>query len=311
MKACLYTVICILIVSCSKERRSDRAGEKMQEMVIAVSEYARAHKPGFIVVPQNGPELAFQYLWQEDGINWQYLNAIDGFGVEELFYFNTYQPDAERLEMLRELVQYKPVLVSEMVQNDANISHAYQMNANEGFLCFVRDEQNYYYDYIPDTIPGENSNDIQTLGDAKNYLYLIGGSAYPTRNAFIDSIAASNFDVVIIDLFYDNQAFGANDLSRMRYKAGGGKRLILAYISIGSAENYRYYWNENWRLHHPGWIRKPYEGYGDEFWVRFWDKDWQDIVYGNDQSYMKRIIDAGFDGAYLDNVEAYYYLYFD
>jgi cysteinyl-tRNA synthetase len=45
--------------------------------------------------------------------------------------------------------------------------------------------------------------------------------------------------------------------------------------------------------------------------VKFWKDDWQEIIYGNEDSYIKKIIDAGFDGAYLDNVEAYYFLYFD
>jgi len=43
--------------------------------------------------------------------------------------------------------------------------------------------------------------------------------------------------------------------------------------------------------------------------VQFWNPEWQKIIYGNDDSYMKKILDAGFDGAYLDNVEAYYFLY--
>ena len=56
-------------------------------------------------------------------------------------------------------------------------------------------------------------------------------------------------------------------------------------------------------------LKKKYDGYTDEFWVNFWEKEWQTIIYGNDNSYMKKIITAGFDGAYLDNVEAYYFLF--
>jgi cysteinyl-tRNA synthetase len=80
-------------------------------------------------------------------------------------------------------------------------------------------------------------------------------------------------------------------------------------MSLGSAENYRYYWQTDWRLNHPSWIKKKYEGYDDEYWVEFWEKEWQDIIYGSDSSYLNKIINAGFDGVYLDNVEAYYFLY--
>lgn len=283
----------------------------MQTFIIDIADYAHSLKPEFIIIPQNGCELAFNYLWQADGINDAYLNAIDGFGIEELFYFNTYNPDLERLEMLRELVQYKPVMVSEMVNDNNNIPDAYQINANENFLCFVRDAEDYYYNYIPDTIVNPNNLDILMLSQAKNYLYLIGTDTYITKESFLSAIAATDYDVVIIDLFFGDSPLSSSDLQSIRYKANGGKRLLISYISIGSAENYRYYWQENWKLHHPDWLKKEYDGYPNEFWVKFWKQEWKDIIYGNHNSYIKKIIDAGFDGAYLDNVEAYYSLYFD
>jgi cysteinyl-tRNA synthetase len=41
--------------------------------------------------------------------------------------------------------------------------------------------------------------------------------------------------------------------------------------------------------------------------VRYWDKTWQNIIYGNNDTYLKKIIDAGFDGVYLDVVDAFEY----
>jgi len=64
-------------------------------------------------------------------------------------------------------------------------------------------------------------------------------------------------------------------------------------------------------LHIPHWLRKKYEGYGDEYYVKFWAPEWRQIIFGNDNSYLKKIIDAGFDGAFLDNVEAYYAIYYN
>jgi cysteinyl-tRNA synthetase len=40
--------------------------------------------------------------------------------------------------------------------------------------------------------------------------------------------------------------------------------------------------------------------------VRFWFPGWQDIIMYNEDSYLSRIIAAGFDGVYLDRVDAYY-----
>ncbi len=41
--------------------------------------------------------------------------------------------------------------------------------------------------------------------------------------------------------------------------------------------------------------------------VKYWDVDWQKIITGNDGLYQKKILDAGFDGAYLDIIDAFEY----
>ena len=40
-----------------------------------------------------------------------------------------------------------------------------------------------------------------------------------------------------------NDAFTAAEITALKTKANGGKRFIISYVSIGSAEKYRYYWN--------------------------------------------------------------------
>lgn len=312
MKKLLYILPLILLMSsCFKSRRSDAVGEKMQDFIIDISAYARGYDSDFIIIPQNGSELAFNYLTKEDGLKPEMMGAIDGFGIEELFYNDVYQVDEERLGFLREIVEQKPVLVSEFVGIESNVPDAWAKNAAEGFLCFPRSLNNYYYVYIPDTVYYENSNDITKLSEAQNYLYLISNDNYSTKQAFLDTIAATNFDVVLIDLFFDDTPFTSAEINSLKTKANGGQRLVISYLSIGSAENYRYYWQEDWELHNPNWLKKGYDGYEDEIWVKFWKQEWKDIIYGNDNSYMKKILDAGFDGVYLDNVEAYYFLYFD
>jgi cysteinyl-tRNA synthetase len=41
--------------------------------------------------------------------------------------------------------------------------------------------------------------------------------------------------------------------------------------------------------------------------VKYWRPEWQDILYGSREAYLDKIISAGFDGAFLDVVDAYYY----
>ena len=90
-------------------------------------------------------------------------------------------------------------------------------------------------------------------------------------------------------------------------KANGGKRLVIAYMSIGEAENYRYYWQPAWNKDKPAWMDEENPDWAGNFEVKYWEPAWQNIIYGNDSSYLKKIKDANFDGAYLDIIDAFEY----
>jgi cysteinyl-tRNA synthetase len=63
----------------------DRAalGGAMAALIARISGYAKARRPGFLIVPQNSPELR-----RYDG----YTAAIDGIAMEELFFLATDRP---------------------------------------------------------------------------------------------------------------------------------------------------------------------------------------------------------------------------
>jgi cysteinyl-tRNA synthetase len=311
MKSFVYIIfLTFLSIACSKEKRSDLAAEKMQEFVISISSYAKNIKSGFIIIPQNGIELAYNNTDPGDALNTAYLNAIDGIGVEALFYEGELIAEDERLGMLQQLKTTKKIMVAEYLNDKNYVSDALTRNYNEGFICFPRVSSNYDYKEIPDSTPHSDTSNIFSLSDAQNYLYLINTENFQSKEEMINAIAATDFDIVLIDLFFNESALTAAEISILKKKPNGARRLVIAYMNIGSAEKFRYYWKKTWGVHHPLMLKRKYEGYDDEIWVKFWKSEWQDIIYGNDDSYTKKIIDAGFDGAYLDNVEAYYFLYY-
>ena len=294
-----------------QSRKSD-PGEnaaRMQSFVKDISRYARTINPNFIIIPQNGAELAFNNAEPDKGVMASYVAAIDGIGIEELFYNGSLKIDRERLAMLRELKNSVTIMVSDFVSKDANLFDAVQRNINEGFIAFPRSSKNYDYKLIPGGSPTDvNTDTITSLTKAKNYLYLISTDEYKNKEDMITAIKVTNYDVVLIDLFFDGIPFTQDEVQQLKTKANGGTRLVICYVSIGSAEEYRYYWQPGWKKGNPPWLKKNYEGYPDEFWVEYWNPEWQDIIFSNDGSYIKKIMNAGFDGAYLDNVEAYYFL---
>lgn len=58
----IFTITITLFFYCSKEKQSEIAANKMKEFIINISNYARKFNPEFIIIPQNGIELAFRKL---------------------------------------------------------------------------------------------------------------------------------------------------------------------------------------------------------------------------------------------------------
>lgn len=124
-------------------------------------------------------------------------------------------------------------------------------------------------------------------------------------------IAASKYDLVVID---SEQFPGEREVpltreevERMKIKPDGGRRLVIAYFSVGEAENYRYYWKQEWNRQKPSWVGKENKQWGGNFLVQYWDPTWQNIIMGGPKSFADQVINSGFDGFYIDRVDAYYY----
>ncbi len=127
---------------------------------------------------------------------------------------------------------------------------------------------------------------------------------YQLQNPSFKRIAATEFDLIVSSISLAGNS--PETLKALRANSPD-KKLILAYMSIGQAETYREYWQNDWRHNPPTWLAEKDETWPDDYWVRYWTSDWQDIIYGSPDSYLDRIIALGFDGVYLDRVDAYQY----
>ncbi|RZJ72907.1 endo alpha-1,4 polygalactosaminidase [Flavobacterium sp.] len=316
----VFFLLSLLLVCCSKKekptaapreipRNELEAGLEMQKFVRQISNYAKAENKNFNIVPQNGSVLAYTNLNPKQGKNYEYIQSVDGFGVEELFYTEDGSIDSARVALLNALKNDKKVLVSEFVPDSKKIDKIVKLNNDAGFTPFIRMKSNYAYSHIPERIRNQNQDDVTNMDQVRNYLYLINPKEFENKEAYLKAISDTNFDLLIIDLFYDMEQVSKSDVARLKTKTDGGKRLVICYINIGSAEKWRYYWNKSWKVGKPSWIKKKYEGYEGEFYVEFWNPEWKGIMFRGPDSYLKKIINVGFDGAYLDNTESYHYLY--
>jgi cysteinyl-tRNA synthetase len=197
----------------------------------------------------------------------------------------------------------------------------------------------------PDGSTNENQNPPENQNDNTQG----GGDLPPIRNARLaavddyayvlqsdplldlDPVAQSAFDLVIIDYSADGGPDGEFPREQVEQLKEDGNRIVLAYMSIGEAEVWRFYFDSAWvrpdpQQHPdgpfqltdgaPSFLAEPNPNWPEAFKVRYWDPVWQEIIVsnpggnpyiGDEPSYLDRIVDAGFDGVYLDIIDAYEY----
>jgi len=128
---------------------------------------------------------------------------------------------------------------------------------------------------------------------------------YQLQNLDLTAIGNTAYDLVVMDYSSDGTEAGeftAEQITALKHSPGGEKT-VLAYMSIGEAEDYRFYWQDGWTPGNPVWLDAENPDWPGNYKVHYWDPDWQTIIF----TYTDRLLDAGFDGAYLDIIDAYEY----
>lgn len=135
---------------------------------------------------------------------------------------------------------------------------------------------------------------------------------YQLQKLDLTQLATSPFDLLVIDHAPDRaesveQMFRPAEVARLKTKADGSRRIALAYMSIGEAERYRFYWNEAWvtQASCPSWLGPVNPKWAGNYPVEYWQPQWQSLIFGSSASYADRILSAGFDGLYLDRADVY------
>jgi cysteinyl-tRNA synthetase, unknown class len=132
-----------------------------------------------------------------------------------------------------------------------------------------------------------------------------------------------SLDLMVVDYSRngaEGRAWTAAEVETIRRRPDGTARIVLAYMSVGEAENYRFYWWSHWATTPPKWLGPENPNWPGNFPVRFWHQNWSRNIIDPEPStlerlietrltwrkpYIDRIIEAGFDGVYLDRVDIY------
>ena len=150
------------------------------------------------------------------------------------------------------------------------------------------------------------------LDEAKAWMYQIQGL---DEDGAVSKLAATDYPLLVVEPTRTNtgsEDFDTKNMVRRLHETDDGKRrLVLAYIDIGEAEDYRTYWQSSWEPpteDEPGKpdfiITTDPDGWSGNYPVAYWDKRWQNIWLGSN-GLAASLAKDGFDGIYLDWVEAY------
>ncbi len=314
----LFLAAALILSSCGNDESEGDVDYKqeMRNFVQNLSYYAKGINNGFIVIPQNGQELVTDNGDTDGNPVTSYLNAIDGAGREDLFFgydeddIATPKNEKDYMLVFLDVCEENDieVLVTDYCYTHEKMDESYTKNNAKDYISFAAPEREL--NVIPDypSVPyNVNANEINSLADARNFLYLLNPENFTSKQDFISAISETNYDVIIMDFFFDEDEYTFSEIELLKTKKNGGKRLVISYMSIGEAEDYRYYWQSAWQSYPPYWLAGENPDWGGNYKVRYWVKEWQNIIYGNESSYIYKIIMAGFDGVYLDIIDAFEY----
>ena len=135
-----------------------------------------------------------------------------------------------------------------------------------------------------------------------------------SRAAAVQELTRSDRDLIVIDATYDGtKRWTKRELDAIREGKAG--RMVVCYLSVGEAEDYRTYWQAQWDadkdgvpdVNAPEFLNAENPDWEGNYKVKYWDPQWQEIILQE----VQLIIAQGFDGVYLDIIDAFEFFEYD
>ena len=259
-----------------------------------------------IIITQNGNELYFK----NGKIDSKFFAITNGTTQESLYYgdvlrFNVPTAKGLKNELLELTVPIrkngKPIFVINYGKGQKKIDFLKKEDLKTKFVSELLPSLNV--DKLYETIEDYNDEDIYSLNEVKNFLCLLNLEKFSSIDGYYQTLKNTNYDLLLIEVSYDNVFFTKEQIEGLKVKKNGGKRIVIAYLSIGEAEDYRFYWKKEWDKNKPDWIVNENENWSGNYIVEYWNPEWKKII----KEYQKKLDEIGVDGYLLDTVDTYQY----
>ena len=140
-----------------------------------------------------------------------------------------------------------------------------------------------------------------------SFAYILQADSFAkTKSAAVERLTVCKRDWIVLDAdFGGDTSWERADLDAIR--SGHAGRKVVAYISIGEAEDYRPYWRKEWgskgklTAAAPAWLGAENPEWKGNYRVKYWNAGWQKLMLALIDDAMAR----GFDGVYLDIVDGF------
>ncbi|MBM09472.1 MAG: hypothetical protein CMF69_07845 [Magnetovibrio sp.] len=293
--------------------------EEMRKFVQSISVFARSNNPNFAIVVKDGLELLVKRdIIDETRISpaRTYMRSLDGILAEGLFDNNGTNSkqnlsDRQRRLLSRADTAHKngiKVFTLDIGEGRATIDNVFARASTYGYVSLVSSNPFTDISSLP-TYPkrpfNENPNSVIALDQVKNFIVISNSQPFGREDQFTLALHGNNYDMVVVDVFHNRMPLSHRAIETLKYKKIGTKRLVLAMMDLGAAASYAYYWKNNWRQGYPEWLDMPLRGDPDRFNVKYWHPGWQQIINGDNNSYIYGLIAQGFDGVVISGVEAF------
>ncbi len=270
--------------------------DAMVKLLSNMHTYAKKKNSGFFMITNGGYNL----YAPSAGTKKSMLSAVDGVLIEDAF------TNGDKKAM-------QAALKEGLAAGKKALSIEYKSYTGDSRIVSYK-APSTNLNIIPSYTKSAVYN-VSKLSDVKDFMAIFDPKKYKTKKAYFDAINKTDYDLVFIDLFYGFDDNGvqipltASEVNSLKKKRNGGRRKVCTYLSVGEAEDYRYYWAPAWdnKASRPSWIVEENEDWEGNYKVMYWQPAWQNILYGSNSAYLDKIIAAGFDGVYLDVIDAYEY----
>ena len=213
--------------------------ERMRDFIKELRNNTNKEK---IIITQNGNELYFK----NGKVDNNFFNVTNGTTQESLYYgdvlrFNVPTSKGLKNELLELTIPIrkkgKPVFIINYGKGQKKRNFLKKEDAKTKFVSELLPSFNANKLY--ETIEDYNDEDINFLNEVKNFLCLLNPKDFSNIDEYYQALKNTNYDLLLIEVSHNNIFFTKEQIEELKIKHNGGKRIVIAYLSIGEAENYR------------------------------------------------------------------------